>query len=68
MTCTRKKIAIEVEVPDGATHYDINGGISISWYRLKKSIWTWWDNTNNTWRSFRVDYAPKYIYPIEVVE
>lgn len=66
MTNTKKKIVVEVEVPDGATHYEIDG--RISWYRLRKSIWTWWDNTDNAWRSFRGDYAPKYIYPIEVIE
>jgi len=65
MTCTKKKIVVEVDVPDGATHYEIDGRI---WYRLNKSIWTWWDDSDNTWRSFCGDYTPKNVHPIEVIE
>lgn len=70
MTYTKKKIIVEVDVPDGATHYEIDGGISILllWYRLKNSIWTWWDDSDNTWRSFFGDYTPKNVHPIEGIE
>lgn len=68
MTYTKKKIAIEVEVPDGATHYELNGE-SIYWYRLRKSAWSWWDEVSAGWRSYYdMDYTPGNAQPIEVIE
>lgn len=73
MTYIRKKVAIEAQIPDGATHYEVlinRGGEScIDWYKQADDRVYWWEWMRKNWVvAFSEPYTETTIKPIEVVE
>ena len=69
MTCTKKKISVEVAVPDGATHYKIIE------YAGQYRVIDWLKFCDGSWYFFQHDYWCPYCdqqshgrKPIEVIE
>ncbi len=73
MTNTKKKIAVEVEVPDGATHYEVvitsDGEHYIDWYKHTDDGGYWWEGMRENWVvAFSEPYTETTIKPIEVIK
>lgn len=64
---TQKRIAITVEIPDGATHYRLDKN-RLLWYKLSSSVWSWWDGVAGIWRKFLDDDFTEETIEIEVIQ
>lgn len=64
---TQKRIAVVVDVPDGATHYYIKYNRFV-WYKLNSDVGAWWDGVAGVWRRFLDGDFPKDTIEIEVIE
>lgn len=69
MTYAKKKIAIEVDVPDGATHYEIWSYNAILYRKKDKgsSVWSFWAPIFEKWLPLDNPVKTK-LKPIEVIE
>ena len=75
MSYVKKKIVIDAEVPDGATHYEslINrdGDCSVDWYKQGDDCVFLWEGMREEWvAAFDADYTETEptIKNIEVIE
>lgn len=73
MTCTKKKVSVEVAVPDGATHYEAlinrDGEYYIDWYKQADDGMYWWEGMCEDWVVVFVESCEEAsIKPIEVIE
>lgn len=67
MSYTKKKIVVELSVPEGATHYQL-GEDGLEWAKLESGDWSWWSELSSDWTQVSDIYAPENPQPIEVIE
>lgn len=75
MTCTKKKIVVEMDVPDGATHYStwsdgtmmVDENNNYFWWMFDGTEWRFWIEIIRKWMDDIPDDLDR-LKPIEVIE
>lgn len=73
MTYTKKRIIVDADVPDGATHFRLGGfrlgGLTpnFEWWKFDHK-WRWWSDISHEWVDTRDGFIPQRVEKIEVIE
>ena len=71
MSYVKKRIVIEAEVPDGATHYYVERRIqnnSVELWGVIEGVCCVWNTVLKDWVIMPCKTLPVYLKPIEVIE